>query len=397
MDESTLKKILESRDYDIRKSGNGRFMDQKCIPDVVCAVAECVLDYVDGDNLKTFTKNDIWHSNFSKELLEDSFSKPDTESDSMISEYDKFFAQPLKMFAYAGIMKECKDGNTNVYTVNDFDILTFISQRKKNALVFLDLYLTKVMKDSGCWNSFENFFIRQDKASFNNLRDTLVSLYKNNTPITKSYEPPRIYNKIINILAFRRHKKGSIRGILSKFPLTIDEIRYNRVNWRDTEKPKDMSRQDFAMSVENSIDNYTGYYERAINKAKKFVRDLEQYSEVHHYPAYMATDAHHIFMKSEFPELADMPENIIALTGTEHYSYAHPNRNTQRTDPNYQMVCLISKLDSIERNFQEGHNDYSLSDFTTVLNEGLNTTEFNEQMGFEMIKAHLLQYLRPNV
>ena len=61
MDESTLKKILESRDYDIRKSGNGRFMDQKCIPDVVCAVAECVLDYVDGDNLKTFTKNDIWH------------------------------------------------------------------------------------------------------------------------------------------------------------------------------------------------------------------------------------------------------------------------------------------------------------------------------------------------
>lgn len=80
MDESALKKILESRDYDIRKSGNGRFMDQKCIPDVVCAVAECVLDYVDGDNLKTFTKNDIWHSNFSKELLEDSFSKPDTES-----------------------------------------------------------------------------------------------------------------------------------------------------------------------------------------------------------------------------------------------------------------------------------------------------------------------------
>ena len=61
------------------------------------------------------------------------------------------------------------------------------------------------------------------------------------------------------------------------------------------------------------------------------------------------------------------------------------------------MICLISKLDSIERNFQEGHSDYSLSDFTLVLNEGLNTTEFNEQMGFEMIKARLLQYLRPNV
>jgi len=102
-----------------------------------------------------------------------------------------------------------------------------------------------------------------------------------------------------------------------------------------------------------------------------------------------------IFMKSEYPELADMSENIIALTGTEHYSYAYPNRNTQRTDPNYQMICLISKLDSIERNFQAGCEDYSLADFTRVLNIGLNTDEFCPQMNFEGIKAHLLQYLRP--
>lgn len=100
-------------------------------------------------------------------------------------------------------------------------------------------------------------------------------------------------------------------------------------------------------------------------------------------------------MKSEYPELADMPENIIALTGTEHYTYAHPNRNTQRTDQNYQMICLISKLDSIERNFQAGNEDYSLTDFARVLNVGLSTDEFSVQMGYEMIKAHLLKYLRP--
>lgn len=397
MNELSLRKFVESHDYDIRKSKNGRFMDQKCIPDVVCAVAECVMNYADGDNLKTFTKNDIWHFDFSEDLMEECFSKPNTENNSVVSEYDKFFAQPLKMLAYAGVLTEHKEGKTNVYTVNNFDVLSFISQREKNALVFLDLYLTKVMKDSGCWDYFETFFMQQNKVSFNQLRDSLIALYKNNTSITKSYEPPRIFNKIVNILAFRRHKKGTVKGHLSRFPLTIDEIRYNRVNWRDIAKPKDMSRQEFAMTIEKSIDKYSGYYERSISKAKKFVRELEQYSEVHHYPAYSATDAHHIFMKSEFPELADMPENIIALTGTEHYSYAHPNRNTQRTDPNYQMICLISKLDSIERNFQEGHSDYSLSDFTLVLNEGLNTTEFNEQMGFEMIKARLLQYLRPNV
>ena len=59
------------------------------------------------------------------------------------------------------------------------------------------------------------------------------------------------------------------------------------------------------------------------------------------------------------------------------------------------MVCLISKLDSIERNFQNGNDDYSLSDFTDVLNKGLDTDEFSAQMGYEGIKANLLKYLRP--
>ena len=156
-----------------------------------------------------------------------------------------------------------------------------------------------------------------------------------------------------------------------------------------------MTRQDYALTVDGTTATNKGYYNRAIDQAKRFVRELEQYSEVHHYPSYPATDAHHIFMRSQYPDLADMPENIIALTGTEHYTFAHPNRNTQRTDENYQMVSLISKLDSIERNFPAGRNDYSLAYFTRVLNEGLETDEFSEQMGYEMIKAHLLKYLRP--
>lgn len=30
-------------DYDIRKSGNGRWIDQKCAADVVTVIADCVL------------------------------------------------------------------------------------------------------------------------------------------------------------------------------------------------------------------------------------------------------------------------------------------------------------------------------------------------------------------
>ncbi|MGN0029916.1 MAG: hypothetical protein ACI35Q_09355 [Marinilabiliaceae bacterium] len=394
-EEKRVCEFLEKHDYDVRKSRNARFTDQKCIPDVVCAVAECIMEYIKRDKSTEFTKNDIWHSKFAKDLLADCFSKPDTENETTCSEYDKFFAQPMKMLAAAGILSERKEKNANIYQVIECDILSYISLREKNALVFLDEYLTKVMKDSGCINFFDNFFKKQDKSSLDALCDKLATLYKNHTPILGGYEPSRIFNKIINIMAFRRRKRGRVRGSLSQFPITIDEIRYNRINWRDTEKPKCISRQEYIRQMAGSVRNCSGYYERAVNQAKKFVRELEQYSEVHHYPSYIATDAHHIFMKSEFPELADMPENIIALTGTEHYSYAHPNRNTQRTDPNYQMVCLISKLDSIERNYQEGNDDYSLADFTKVLNVGLGTEDFKEQMGFEGIKALLLKFLRP--
>lgn len=395
IEEKQIHDFVNRHNYDVRKSHNARFTDQKCIPDVVCAVAECIIEHIKNDTFITFTKDDIWHSQYANALLSECFSKPDTENSKMSCEYDKFFSQPLKMLAAAGVLSESKDRGMNVYQVVEYDILSFIALREKNALVFLDIYLTKVMHDSGCMPFFEAFFTAQDKKSLEALRDKLVALYKTYTPIKKDYEPPRIFNKIINIMAFRRRKKGTVRGAISNHPLTIDEIRYNRINWRDIEKPKGISRQEYAEQIDSNVENFAGYYERAISQAKKFVRDLEQYSEVHHYPSYMATDAHHIFMKSEFPELADMPENIIALTGTEHYSYAHPNRNTQRTSPDYQMVCLLSKLDSIERNFQNGNNDYSLADFTTVLNKGLDTDEFNVQMGYEGIKANLLKYLRP--
>jgi len=40
-----VEKLLNSKDYDIRKSNDARFMDQKCTPDVVCVIADCVRTY----------------------------------------------------------------------------------------------------------------------------------------------------------------------------------------------------------------------------------------------------------------------------------------------------------------------------------------------------------------
>ena len=117
-----IRNYLNGLDLDVRKIGSARFMDQKCTPDVVCAVAECILNYTNEDENLGFTKDDIWHSAYANELIQESFTKPDLSEESVNSEYDKFFAQPMKLLAYCGILDETKDG-ANYYTINRRDFL----------------------------------------------------------------------------------------------------------------------------------------------------------------------------------------------------------------------------------------------------------------------------------
>ena len=385
-----IRNYLNNLDLDVRKIGSARFMDQKCTPDVVCAVAECILEYTNENENLSFTKDDIWHSAYANELIQESFTKPDLSEESVNSEYDKFFAQPMKLLAYCGILDETKDG-ANYYTINRRDFLQHVSRHERNALDFLDVYLSKVMEDSGMMRYFEDFFIKQDRASLYVLRDRLMSFYHTYTKVKNDYEPPRIFNKIINILAFKRKKKGTVRGTVSTNTLTIDEIRYNRINWRDVRKDKTMSRQEYNLLVEREIDKNVGYYKYQIEKAKRFVKDIEKVSEIHRFESYPATQAHHIFMASDFPEIADCPENIICITPNQHFYRAHPDNHTQLIDRDYQIVCLLCKLDSIEINFREGKDDYSLADFVNVLNIGLRTDVFNAQMDFEEVKFRIMK------
>ena len=52
---------------------------------------------------------------------------------------------------------------------------------------------------------------------------------------------------------------------------------------------------------------------------------------------------------------------------------------------------MLSKLDSIEINFREGKDDYSLADFVNVLNIGLGTDVFDAQMDFEEVKFRIMK------
>lgn len=391
---SILQKInnqMTSKNLDVRVTNDARFFDQKVTPDVLCAVCECIIEYLNADCSKEFTKNDIWHSEFAQELITTAFSKPDLSDPTTNNEYDKFFSQPLKALAYANVLSETQKGRVNVYTVNDFDIVEFISQRERNALEFLSVYLTEVMNKSGIWPFFHNFFEDQSQRNFESLRKSLMRLFIDHTAVSSIIEPPRIFNKIINILSFANKAKGSLRGRLSEFAITLEDIRYNKQNWRDIGKDRRVSRKSHAVVTPVSKES-DGYLNWQISKAKKMVKKLHQESEVHRFfPEYNATQAHHIFMASEFPELAAKPENIIALTPNQHFLHAHPNNKTTSLDREYQVVCLLSKFDSIESNIRSNENDYSLEEFAEVLNTGFETDEFTSSMGYELFKHSIVR------
>ena len=127
--QQSIRDFLAQSDYDIRESGNGRWIDQKCTPDVVCAVADFICNYVADDpspESYAFTSKEIWHSEYASQYVEAVFKKPATKNKNAKHEYDKFFQQPMEMFANAKILLKTKQGRRNIYQVNRLDILEYI-------------------------------------------------------------------------------------------------------------------------------------------------------------------------------------------------------------------------------------------------------------------------------
>lgn len=182
-------------DYDIRKSGNGRWIDQKCAADVVTVIADCVYNYALEDDDGIFTTADIWHYKYAVENVEAIFKKPGVENEAARSEYDKFFQQPMEMLANARILTKTKQGNRNFYQVNNFEVLEYIALRERNALFFLKTYIEKVLVDSGLYPTFEEFFELQTKESYDTVKRTFSTFIINNTNINGVVECNRIFIK----------------------------------------------------------------------------------------------------------------------------------------------------------------------------------------------------------
>lgn len=383
--EDDIQTFLSQHNYDIRLSRNARWIDQKCASDVVTIVSDCIIQYADRNPGQVFTSMDIWHDEYTTKNVESIFKKPNPDEIKASNEYDKFFQQPMEMLAYAGVLAKHKKGARNFYSVAEYEILEYLSIRERNALTFLQLYISKVLADSGIKHLFDDFFAKQTKEAYNDVKDGYTNFTIQNTPINGKVECNRIFIKVLNPLAFLYGKCGTEKGRLSKGRITYDMLMYNRDNFRDiyADKPKELTRRQYTEQV--GLSPSVGLSAYMSQKAKRLVRAFNDTfrdgkSEVRdgRHDADLAIHMHHIFPEADFPEICAYYENLIALTPTQHLSYAHPLGNTGRIDRAYQHICLLSKTDVIRETLVDVDREqiYEFGKFMYILFVGLDDEAF---------------------
>jgi hypothetical protein len=382
---------------DLRTTHNARFMDQKVTPDVLSFISDCIINYTAGNKNKLFCVKDIWDSDYFIKNIALIFGKPSPNNQSAMHEYDKFIAQPIKTLEYSHILESTRKGRATYFKIKKLDILEFISLKDKNAFIFLTFYLDKVLRDSGILVYFENFINKAKnnkvtKNDFSFLKEKYQKFIIGNTPINGKVEVNRIFTKILNIFSVENNTFGTIKGHLSKRPIYYTDLMYNRTNFRDLEKEKKLTRQEVHESTKN-LKSYEDYNSYLMTKAINFIKNKYNQSEIHDaYSTGPATYVHHIFPKNESPEIAHYLENLIKLTAEQHFTHAHPKGNTHITNKEYQLVCLLSKTESIEKSLINGEFFYSKPSLVFVINTGLKLDDKNrvkETLSFNEIRGSL--------
>jgi hypothetical protein len=389
--EELMRKHVATVDLDIRKKPDGysRYMDQKVTPDVLTFIADCIVNFLGGKNPDTiFTTKDIWDFPYFQKNTVAIFSKPSPINESARAEYDKFIAQPLKTLAFAKILKEEKVGVKNTYKVLQPELLEYISQNERNSLLFLVIYIEKVLSDSVF---IKELNVYKDKAlagtitkdDFDLLKGKFETFMRGYTNINGDTEIRRIFPKVLNPYAVYNMINGTEDGHMSENRFVYSDLMYNRENFRDIGKDKALTRTEGEEVVENKPE-LSAY---KTQKAKNIIRRNHSSSEVHDSLATgEATQVHHIFPEHEFPEISAYIENLILLTPQQHNTKAHPSNHTQSIDRDYQKECLLSKIDSIERSLKQGKDIYSIESLTHVINIGL-SLELSTKTTFDELRS----------
>lgn len=388
--EDILRTHLSTIDLDIRKKplGYSRFMDQKVTPDVLTFIADCVANFINTKNPDSaFNTKEIWNFPYFQKNTMAIFGKPSPTNKKAKSEYDKFIAQPLKTLSFAQILKEEKIGKRNTYQVIQPELLDYISQNERNSMIFIALYVEKVLSDSGFIKEFEVYKTKAlsssvTQADFETLKGKFESFMLGYTEIKKDTEIRRIFPKTLNPYAVYHSINGSEHGKMTKYRFVYSDLMYNRGNFRDLEKNKAITRSE-AEQINPEKPEFSIY---KIQKAKNLIKRSHTTSEVHDsFAKGEATQVHHIFPEHAFPQIASHVENLILLTPQQHNTRAHPSNHTQLIDKEYQKECLLSKIDTIENSVKQGKDIYSKESLVHVLNIGL-SKEMSTNMNFDQLR-----------
>ena len=368
--------FLECNNYDIRKKDTGRWIDQKCTPDVINIIADCILFYItENDEDSWFNMSIIRDMDYSADLVEMYYSKPRPERQS--NEYDKFFSQPLELLAFSDVLFKEKKGRFNWYKVNNLKLLENIANNEKFAYNFLIKYISKVLSDSEIKNIFDDFFAYQTQDQYFATKQQFTVFTFNNTNITTEDEAWRIFTKVLNPLACYKNKLGTSGGRISKEPITYSDLIYNRRNFRDiyTQKPKGIKRKEWMEQIDPKPPEFVIHHKS--EKAKRFLKSFNNeyrkgYSEACDGDKEEALQAHHIFQYKDFPEISYFYENIIMLTPNQHFLKAHPKNKTQQINRPYQKFLLEEKAKRIQENISDESVEtiYSFDRLVEVINEG---------------------------
>lgn len=382
----TINAYLIQFDLDIRKSHDARYVDQKCTPDIVCFMADCVLNMV--ATKPVFVINDVWETQYFIQNSRVIFNKPWANDKKAYNEYNKVLSQPLKLLAYAHILNVETVNGSLTFSVANEDLLDYISRKDRNAYNFLYCYFTKVMSDSGFMRYFEEYArnsVNNPVAARDEIYDRYYRLINGNTPSHSRLDIRRMFHKVFNVYAAEHHLHGSNGKIIY-----YSDLMYNKKNWRDMDKDKTVTRQE-AMSPEK-IEKQAVINAYYVQKAIALIRKIQTVSEVNDaWGNGEATQVHHIFPKASFPQIAHYIENLILLTATQHNTKAHPGNKTQQINKDYQLVCLLAKADTIETSLRlVGERYYRKESFVYVINIGL-SADLPVTLSLSDIKNRLIQ------
>lgn len=387
--------------YDIRVTKDARFVDQKCTPDIVCFIADCILSTSCASN--QFTCNDLWNEKYFVDNCQVIFGKPSPENQEARNEYNKVLCQPLKLLAYAHVLT-VKNENTLIFNVQDKDMLEYIAIKERNAYDFLYAFFMKVMGCSGFTRHFREYKKQCDAAASLDPKQAKIAVsaakkliygrYQKfiaaHTPSKSELDANRMFHKVFNIYAFHEQLPGSN----GKRPAWYD-LMYNRINFRDKgRKDKSLTRGE-AVAAGIRTMNEASYIKYQVDRAKRLVHKLQgDRSEVpDEYGEGRATEVHHIFPQAGFPTIASYTENLILLTSNQHRIKAHPNSNFQMVDKDYQFVCLMAKSNTIEKYLSDVNRGvYRKDSFVEVINTGLTDGTLDEKSSFDDIRKYLIGY-----